>query len=152
MGLRLNIGSADNYRSGYVNVDRHQYGNVDVVTDLNGTWPWEDSSVDEVLAYDIIEHLPDKIHTMNEAHRVLRAGGLFDIIVPTTDGRGAWQDPTHVSYWNANSFFYFCVGVPEHTRFAAAYGITAKFIALYSHQELLLDQVSKLHVRLSCLK
>lgn len=150
--MKLNIGSADNYRPGYVNVDRHQYGSVDVVTDLTQRWPWEDSSVDEVLAYDIIEHLPDKIHTMNEAHRVLRRGGLFDIIVPTTDGRGAWQDPTHVSYWNRNSFFYYCLGVPEYERFYKAYGITAKFILLSAQEELLTDHVTKLRVRLTCMK
>lgn len=150
--LKLNLGSADNYRPGYLNVDRFQYGNVDVVTDLTQRWPWEDGSVDEILAYDIIEHLPDKIHTMNEAHRVLRLGGLFDIIVPTTDGRGAFQDPTHVSYWNRNSFFYYCLGIPEHTRFAAAYGITAKFILAYAKEELLTDHVTKLHVRLTCMK
>lgn len=150
--MKLNIGSADNYRPGYINVDRYQYGQVDVVSDLTERWPWEDSSVDEVLAYDIIEHLPDKIHTMNEAHRVLRRGGLFDVIVPTTDGRGAFQDPTHVSYWNRNSFFYYCLGVPEYERFAKAYGITAKFILLSVQEELLPDQVTKLHVRLSCMK
>ncbi len=25
---------------------------------------------------------------------------------PSTDGRGAFQDPTHVSFWNSNSFCY----------------------------------------------
>ena len=25
---------------------------------------------------------------------------------PSTDGRGAFQDPTHVSFWNSNSFWY----------------------------------------------
>lgn len=29
------------------------------------------------------------------------------IEVPSTDGRGAWQDPTHVSFWNENSFWYY---------------------------------------------
>jgi len=26
---------------------------------------------------------------------------------PSTDGRGAFQDPTHVSFWNSNSFWYY---------------------------------------------
>ena len=29
------------------------------------------------------------------------------IEVPSTDGRGAFQDPTHVSFWNSNSFWYY---------------------------------------------
>jgi SAM-dependent methyltransferase len=150
--MKLNLGSADRFLPGYTNVDLYQYGNVDVVTDLSQRWPWEDSVADEILAHDIIEHLPDKIHTMNEAHRVLRRGGLFDIVVPTTDGRGAFQDPTHVSFWNRNSFFYFCLGVPEFERFAVAYGITAKFIVLSAKEELLTDHVTKLQIRLSCMK
>jgi hypothetical protein len=31
----------------------------------------------------------------------------MEILVPSTDGRGAFQDPTHVSFWNANTFAYF---------------------------------------------
>jgi O-antigen biosynthesis protein len=27
-------------------------------------------------------------------------------MTPSTDGRGAWQDPTHLSGWNENSFWY----------------------------------------------
>ena len=50
------------------------------------------------------------IHFMNEAHRVLKGGGLLDCLIPSTDvaGRGAWQDPTHVSYWNESTLLYFC--------------------------------------------
>ena len=44
---------------------------------------------------------------MAEIHRVLCHGGWAFIEVPSTDGRGAWQDPTHISYWNKNSFFYY---------------------------------------------
>ncbi len=44
---------------------------------------------------------------MSEIHRVLAPGGWAFIQVPSTDGRGAFQDPTHVSYWNENSFLYY---------------------------------------------
>jgi hypothetical protein len=44
---------------------------------------------------------------MNEAFRVLAPGGIVDILVPTTDGRGAWCDRTHVSFWNIRSFRYY---------------------------------------------
>jgi hypothetical protein len=43
---------------------------------------------------------------MEEAYRVLADGGWLMISVPSTDGRGAFQDPTHISYWNENSFWY----------------------------------------------
>jgi hypothetical protein len=52
---------------------------------------------------------------MKEIYRVLAHGGWFICEVPSTDGRGAFQDPTHVSYWNANSFWYYCS--QEYARF-----------------------------------
>lgn len=75
--------------------------------DLDEPWPLADNSVGVIRAMDAIEHLVDPIHTMNEAYRVLAPGGFLLITVPSTDGRGAWQDPTHVSFWNENSFWYY---------------------------------------------
>jgi len=76
--------------------------------ELEGRWPAEDNSVGVIRANDGVEHLRDPIHTMNEAYRVLAPGGFFVISVPSTDGRGAWCDPTHVSFWNHLSFRYYC--------------------------------------------
>lgn len=36
----------------------------------------------------------------------LAPGGHLIGTVPSTDGRGAYMDPRHVSYWNENSFWY----------------------------------------------
>lgn len=91
--------------------------------DLDEVWPLENDSVGVIRAYDAIEHLKDPIHTMNEAYRVLAPGGLFLILVPSTDGRGAFQDPTHVSFWNQNSFWYYTK--KSHARYVP--GLTARF-------------------------
>jgi predicted SAM-dependent methyltransferase len=128
---KLNLGCSDKHIADYINVDRVHP--ADVVTDLSERWPWEDSSVTEIIAHDIIEHLPDKIHTMNEAYRVLQHGGLFRVIVPTTDGPGAFQDPTHVSFWHRNSMWYYTHGDPHRERFGKAYGIEARFIVKREH-------------------
>jgi O-antigen biosynthesis protein len=85
-------------------VDRRD---ADINTDLNERWPFEDNSVGCARAFDVFEHLRDPIHTMMELHRVLAPGGNAIIQVPSTDGRGAFQDPTHVSFWNENSFLYY---------------------------------------------
>lgn len=130
MGIRLNLGCSDTMHPNSVNVDVFRPHNADesfVQADLTQRWPWEDSSVDHIRAHDIIEHLPDKIHTMNEAGRVLRPGGIFEIFVPTTDGRGAFQDPDHKSWWNGNSFFYYLETFPEWVRFRESEGITCRF-------------------------
>lgn len=100
----IDLGGAINSTYGYESYDRH---NADIVGDLNDTWKLKDDSVGLLRAHDIVEHLRDPIHTMNEAWRVLAHGGVFDVLVPSTDGAGAWCDPTHVSFWNKRSFRYY---------------------------------------------
>lgn len=80
---------------------------ADIISDLNEKWPFEDNSVGIIRASHIFEHLKNPIHTMNEAYRVLAPGGWLFIEVPSTDGRGAFQDPSHVSFWNENSLWYY---------------------------------------------
>jgi len=104
-GLKcIDICGGINNVEGYVSVDR---ANAEVVCNLDERWPFEDNSVGIIRAHDAIEHLKNPIHTMNEAYRVLAHGGMFDILVPSTDGRGAFCDPTHVSFWNSRSFRYY---------------------------------------------
>ena len=100
---KMNLGCNQNILPGWTNVDIHPFEGVDVTANLEEKWPWEDDSIDYIRAFDLLEHLRDPIHTMNEAWRVLRNRGIFEVWVPSTDGRGAFQDPTHVSFWNQNS-------------------------------------------------
>src|SRR5262249_54797904 len=120
--VKLNLGSGQYVLRGFTNVDVVAAQGVEVA-DLNKPWPWGDSSVDYVRASHIIEHLPDKIFTMNELWRVLKPGAKADIAVPTTEGPGAWQDPTHVSFWNRRSFLYYEAGSPYREHSARSYGI-----------------------------
>src|SRR5262245_56125586 len=123
--MKLNLGCCDAPLAGFINVDLFPGPGIERV-DLREPWPWPDSSVEYVRAWDIIEHLPDKIFTMNELWRVLIPGGMAEIVVPTTDGSGAWQDPTHVSFWNRRSFLYYEAGNHYRERYARYYGIQAK--------------------------
>ena len=124
--LMLNLGCGSTPLPGFVNVDLVAGPGVQRVN-LRKPWPWPNDSAEYVYAPHVIEHLPDKIFTMNELWRVLRPGGLALILIPTTGGPGAWQDPTHVSFWNRRSFLYYEAGSPYREAFAASYGIHAKF-------------------------
>lgn len=148
--MKLNLGCSDRHVPGFLNVDIAPP--ADVVADLSRPWPWADGSIAEIKAHDIIEHLPDKIQTMNEAWRVLAPGGTFDVVVPTTDGRGAFQDPQHCSYWNRNSFFYYEHKNPHRERFGDAYGVKARFRIVAEKQEKIADEVVKLHIVLATVK
>lgn len=155
--LKLNLGSSDALLPGFTNVDAWRPPNATEENfqqvDLGVLpWPWGTGTVDAIRMSDILEHLANKIGTMNELHRVLKQGGTVEIIVPTTDGRGAFQDPTHVSFWNRNSFFYYEHGNPHLERFREAYGITARFSIAFSREETLADGVTKLRIVLEAVK
>jgi SAM-dependent methyltransferase len=154
--LNLNLGCSDQLYAGFIGVDRWTppWATPENFqqADLRHSWPWADGSVDRIRCADIIEHLPDKIHTMNEIHRVLKPGGTVEIVVPTTEGRGAWQDPTHCSYWNRNSFFYHEAGNPHYERFHEAYGIRGAFRIVSEETQRLQDGVVKLAIVLAAAK
>jgi len=103
--LKVDIGGGLNPYPGYFTVDTRE--TADLVADLNDGIPLPDNSVGVLNASHILEHLHDKHKIMSEIHRVLAHGGWAFIEVPSTDGRGAFQDPTHVSYWNENCFLYY---------------------------------------------
>ena len=95
-------------REGFIGVDVNDYDGVDVVADLDkAPWPFKDNSVGVFRMQDALEHLSNPIQTMKELWRCLSPKGWVLIDVPSTDGRGAFQDPTHVSFWNSNSFWYY---------------------------------------------
>ena len=101
---KVDIGGGLYPREGYLTIDQED---ADVTWNLDDGIPLPDNSVGVLNASHVIEHLKDPIKTMREIHRVLAHGGWAMIEVPSTDGRGAWQDPTHVSFWNEHSFWYY---------------------------------------------
>ena len=102
--LKVDLGGSISPRKGYEVINwTERTTNCDIDEGIL----LEDNSVGVINASHIIQKIKDPIKIMGEIHRVLCDGGWVFIDVPSTDGRGAWQDPTHVSYWNENSFWYY---------------------------------------------
>jgi O-antigen biosynthesis protein len=118
----VDLGGGIDAPAGWEACDTHD---APIQADLNARWPFDDNSVGAFRAHDVIEHLRDPIHTMNEAWRCLAHGGLYLIEVPSTDGRGAFQDPTHVSFWNSNSFWYYTR--EQQQRYVRHAGVRCRF-------------------------
>ncbi len=66
-----------------------------------------DGSVGVIRAVDFLQHVTDRVALFNELYRLLAPGGLLLSQTPSTDGRGAFQDPRNVAFYNQNSFWYF---------------------------------------------
>jgi GT2 family glycosyltransferase len=124
VGCSLNLGCGLKHLDGFVNIDNRSETEPDLVCDVTCGLPYEDNSVDLVRADDFLEHIPigKVIPLMNEIWRVLKPDGIFESMTPSTDGRGAFQDPTHVSFWNRNSWEYY-----SKKPVRELYGIVADF-------------------------
>jgi SAM-dependent methyltransferase len=108
----------------FFGIDCQQLDGVDLVHDCNLPIPLPDSCADAIYAYDFLEHVQNdkRIHIMSEIWRLLKPDGVLYSSTPSTDGRGAFQDPTHYAFWNINSFYYF-----TDDRYRALYSIKPKF-------------------------
>lgn len=124
--MKLNLGSGRAKLEGYVNIDMNPDMNPDVLCNIVEGLPFSDSSIDEVRAYDFLEHIPPGrtvIEVINEIWRVLKPGGLFISSTPDAEyGMAAFQDPTHISFWVENSWDYY-----SKPAFRDLYGTIANF-------------------------
>lgn len=102
--LKIDLCGGFSKPDGYTSID---LDNGDITADLNKGIPLADNSCGIVRAHDALEHIANQQMLMKEIHRVLAPGGILLSSTPSTDGRGAFQDPTHVSFWNQNSFWYY---------------------------------------------
>ncbi len=103
----LDMGAAHSKPPGFLGVDQYPGEGVDIVCDVSQGIDLPDGSVGVIRASDFLEHVVDKISLFNEFYRLLAHGGVLLSLTPSTDGRGAYQDPTHVAFYNENSFWYF---------------------------------------------
>lgn len=148
----LDLGCGKHKEKGFIGVDCFPHEQVDIIADLNERFPFADQSVDFIKAYDIIEHLPNRIHTMNELWRISKPDAILDIRVPSTDGRGAFQDPTHVSFWNTNSFLYYCQEFSAYWELCKTYGFQGAFNLINLEEEKSELEVIHVHVQLQAIK
>ena len=71
--VKLNLGCADRAIPGFIGVDIAPP--ADQIVDLAGPWPWPDSSVDEVMALDVCEHINDSAQLVSAATQTLLLEG-----------------------------------------------------------------------------
>lgn len=107
--MKLDLACHRGKPEGYTGLDIKAYDDVDIIADLNDGIPLDDNSCDEIRAYDALEHIDNKNRDMlmREIYRVLKPGGVLDSKTPSTDGWGAFMDPTHYAFYNEAFFYYY---------------------------------------------
>ena len=113
--LKLELGGGYNPRSGYIVLDRIQGDYIiDFETD---NIPFGDETVDEIFTQHMLEHIWNLTRLLNECHRVLKKGGIMEIIVPHKDNPRAYV-LSHCRYFTEETFLTL-----ERKEFEEYYGI-----------------------------
>jgi ubiquinone/menaquinone biosynthesis C-methylase UbiE len=80
-------------------------------------YPFKDNTFSEVRMYDVFEHLDKPLDILNEVHRILVMGGIFDLRVPTEQDTDLWSDITHKRPFTERSFDHFIRGTIFNTNY-----------------------------------
>ncbi len=122
----INIGCGMDYRPGWLNTDTSRTARCDVVHDIRSEHlPVEDGEVDLVYASGVLEQILENEHLLfafNEAWRVLKPGGEFQIVVPNAEFSIAFQDPMDVRKFVPKTFQYLISGAREYLLYGKVYG------------------------------
>lgn len=80
---KLNLGSGEFPKAGFVNVDYYSISSPDVSHDLNQfPYPFEENRFDLAEADHVLEHLLDPFKVMGELRRICAPGATIHIRVP----------------------------------------------------------------------
>lgn len=113
--MKLNLGSGNGKREGFINVDNSLLFGPDEVVDLNMAWPWADNSVDEVVARHVLEHLRiTPIDVMRNLYRILKPGASAVITLPHPRSDAFLNDPTHHTPYMPGTFEFFSEEINKH--------------------------------------
>ena len=119
------LGGAHNCPDGYIPIDMNESVKTHPkgiccnilkgITEQDGYTPMPPSSVGCFRAFDFLEHIKptDVPKVLNHLYDLLVPGGWLLTMTPAVCdnegrcGQGAYQDPTHVSFWSINNWWYY---------------------------------------------
>lgn len=136
--IKIDVGSGRAKLDGYITVDKDPSVGADITADvmdwllvkekLKELIEFEhlddgNNEIVEVRAHHFLEHIPAerKVEVMNSLWNLLGPGGILDIEVPLFPNPASVQDPTHLSFWTKESFWYFIKGNKFGEAFAKRY-------------------------------
>ena len=106
----LNLGCGGKIILGAINIDIYKGKGIDIVCDVREGIPFDDESIDEVIAEYFLEQILENekfLFVMNEVWRVLKRGKLFRFTVPNAEYSTAFKDPFDCRYFTKETFDYF---------------------------------------------
>lgn len=99
--MKLNLGCGFNKKEGFINIDKFDACQPDMLLDIELTpWPFNTNEVEEIIFNHSLEHVGATAEVffgmMQELYRVCSAGAKIQINVPHPRHDHFLNDPTHV--------------------------------------------------------
>lgn len=105
----LDVGCGPYKVPGTLGIDHTPAPGVDVVYDLNRVpWPFAASTFDRAICRHSLAHLENVVQAIEELHRILRPGGVLEIVTPHFSSDNAFTDITSRWFFGSRSMDYFC--------------------------------------------
>jgi ubiquinone/menaquinone biosynthesis C-methylase UbiE len=131
--MKLNIGAGNDILPGYVNLDIAKLPGVDIVHDVNKLpLPFQDNTVDEAYAKDIIEHIQEYHLLLKDLHRIMKPGATLKIMSPHFTSCNGPSDPSHCHVFAVRTFSFFCRENPNFDWESRKYYYSFSFSRLQS--------------------
>ncbi|PIN90895.1 hypothetical protein COU60_00945 [Candidatus Pacearchaeota archaeon CG10_big_fil_rev_8_21_14_0_10_34_76] len=134
---KLNLGCGEDVKKGYLNIDFEKFKGVDKLINLNNLpYPFKDNSFDEILMYNILEHLNDPYQIMKEIHRISKPEAIIKIRTPHFSSNNAWGDLQHKRGFNSETF--------KNSNMSSFYSIKSQIIT-FPHIRFFMRGLTKLN-------
>lgn len=113
MSIKLNLGSGKEKIDGYIGIDILPI--ADIQRNLEKQClPFDNDSVEEIVANSFLEHVDNLFFILDECHRVLQKGGILNVVVPN----GLYIAPDHKRYFTKKTFEKYITTGPSYYSFS----------------------------------
>jgi len=135
--MKLHLGCGTKRKEGWINIDSVAALQPDLVQDISQPLPYDDLTVDEVLAEDLLEHFDKYLRfvVFYEWVRVLKIGGTITLQVPDFKktlrkyfkfgydnfvdfifGENMWESKTYIGHFGNHKWGYSKKTLPEFVK------------------------------------
>lgn len=78
------------------------------MTSIAPPWPFAANTFDKAICRHSLAHLENVVRTIEELHRILRPGGVLEIVTPHFSSDNAFTDCTSRWFFGFRSMDFFC--------------------------------------------
>lgn len=107
--IKVNIGCGENKIDGFINIDKREVCNPDILCEIgNESIDMDDSCVDYIWSHNSFEHFDNFISVVEELARISKNGAIWDVSTPyCTSTKYNLVNPYHVNPFFSEDTFRF---------------------------------------------